>query len=138
MRRAANSDAEIAAALRHFHAPLGTYAVLGNHDHWREAASMRRALRAVGIPVLENRAIRAGSLTLVGVGDAFTEHADVARAARQAAQLPGPTLVFTHGPDVVPHLPARFGLVLAGHTHCGQIVLPLLGALATASDYGTR
>ncbi|MBO9621801.1 MAG: hypothetical protein J7500_03725 [Sphingomonas sp.] len=38
----------------------------------------------------------------------------------------------------MPELPARFGLVLAGHTHCGQIVLPLVGALASASRFGER
>lgn len=42
----------------HFRAPLGTWAVLGNHDHWRDGPSMRRALEAVGIPVLDNRGPR--------------------------------------------------------------------------------
>jgi len=132
------SDAEIAAALRHFRAPLGTYAVLGNHDHWRDGPAMRRALEAVGIPVLDNRAIRVGPLTLAGAGDPHTENTDVAAVSRAAAKLPGPTLLFAHSPDVVPHLPPRFGLVLAGHTHCGQIVLPLIGAIASASNYGER
>lgn len=132
------SDAEIAAALRHFSAPLGVYAVLGNHDHWRDGPSMRRAIEQAGIPVLDNRAVRAGALALAGIGDIHTRNADVTAAARAAARLPGPTLVFTHSPDVVPRLPARFGLVLAGHTHCGQIVLPLVGALASASRFGER
>lgn len=132
------SDAEIAAALRHFRAPLGTFAVLGNHDHWRDGPSMRRALEAVGIPVLENRAIRVGPLTLAGVGDPHTGHADIPTLSRAAAKLPGPVLLFAHSPDVVPRLPPRFGLVLAGHTHCGQIVLPLIGAITSASNYGER
>jgi predicted MPP superfamily phosphohydrolase len=132
------SDAEIAAALRHFQAPLGTWAVLGNHDHWRDGASMRRALEAAGIPVLDNRAIRLGPLTLAGAGDQHTGHADIAALSRSVARLPGPTLLFAHSPDVVPRLPPRFGLVLAGHTHCGQIVLPLIGAIASSSNYGER
>lgn len=131
-------DTEIAAALRHFRAPLGTWAVLGNHDHWRDGPAMRRALEAVGIPVLDNEAVRVGPLTLAGAGDQHTGHADVAALARAVAKLPGPTLLFAHSPDVVPRLPARFGLVLAGHTHCGQIVLPLIGAIASASNYGER
>lgn len=47
-------------------------------------------------------------------------------------------MLFAHSPDVVPRLPPRFGLVLAGHTHCGQIVLPLIGAIASSSNYGER
>jgi uncharacterized protein len=132
------TDSEIAAALRHFRARLGTYAVLGNHDHWRDGPAMRRALEAVGIPVLDNRAIRIGPLTLAGAGDPHTENTDIAAVSRAAAKLPGPTLLFAHSPDVVPHLPPRFGLVLAGHTHCGQIVLPVIGAIASASEYGER
>jgi uncharacterized protein len=132
------SDAEIAAALRHFRAPLGTWAVLGNHDHWRDGASVRRALEAVGIPVLDNRAIRVGPITLAGAGDPHTGNADIPALSRAAARLPGPILLFAHSPDVVPRLPPRFGLVLAGHTHCGQIVLPLIGAIASSSRYGER
>jgi uncharacterized protein len=134
----AYEDTEIAAALRTFQAPLGTYAVLGNHDHWRDGPSMRRALAAVGIPVLDNRAIRVGPITLAGAGDDHTGNADTAALAREAARASGPILLFAHSPDVVPRLPERYGLVLAGHTHCGQIVLPLIGAVASASRYGER
>lgn len=132
------SGAEIAAALRAFHAPLGTYAVLGNHDHWRDGPSMHRALDTVGIPVLDNRAVRIGPITLLGAGDDHTGNADIAALAHEAAQARGPMLLFAHSPDIVPRLPARLGLVLAGHTHCGQIVLPLIGAVASASRYGER
>lgn len=132
------SDAEISAALRHFRAPLGTWAVLGNHDHWRDGPAMRRALRAVGIPVLDNRAVRIGPLTLAGAGDTHTENENIPALVRSVARLPGPTLLFAHSPDIVPRLPPRFGLVLAGHTHCGQIVLPLIGAITSASNYGDR
>lgn len=134
----AYSDAEIAAALRHFSAPRGVYAVLGNHDHWRDGPGIRSALEQAGIPVLDNQARRVGPLVLVGVGDVHTGNADVAAASRAAARLPGPTLAFTHSPDIVPQLPARFGLVLAGHTHCGQIMLPFVGAITSASRYGGR
>jgi predicted MPP superfamily phosphohydrolase len=132
------SDAEIAAPLGRLSAPLGTYAVLGNHDYWRDGPALRRALEGVGIRVLSNEAVRAGVVTLVGVDDMHTRHADVTAAERSAARLPGPALVFTHSPDVIPELPARFATVLTGHTHCGQIVLPLTGPVASASRYGDR
>ena len=132
------SDAAIAESLRGLAAPLGTWAVLGNHDHWRNGPAMRAALEAVGIRVLTNQAVRAGALTLVGADDVHTRNADVPAIERAAAALPGPTILLTHSPDLVPRLSPRFGLVLAGHTHCGQIVLPLAGAVTSASDYGNR
>jgi predicted MPP superfamily phosphohydrolase len=132
------SDAEIAAPLGKLLAPLGTWAVLGNHDHWRDKGSIAKALQAAGIHVLTNEAARVGVLTLVGADDMHTHHADAAAVDRAAAALPGPTLLFTHSPDLVPRLSKRFGLVLAGHTHCGQIVLPFYGQLSSSSRYGDR
>jgi hypothetical protein len=132
------SDAEIAAPLGKLLAPLGTWAVLGNHDYWRDGPAMRKALESTGIRVLDNQAARVGVLTLVGAGDSATHHEDIAALTRAAAALPGPVLLFAHSPDVVPGLPRRFALVLAAHTHCGQIVLPLWGTLVSASRYGDR
>lgn len=132
------SEAEIAASLRTLKAPLGVYAVLGNHDHWRDGPAMKRAVSAAGIPVLANRAVRAGPVTIAGADDIHTGNADVEALARSAAALPGPAVVLSHSPDIAPVLPPRFGLVLAGHTHCGQIVLPLIGRIATASRHGER
>ncbi len=132
------SEPEIAASLKGLKAPLGVFAVLGNHDHWRDGPAMRRAVDAAGIPVLVNQAVRAGPLTIAGADDIHTRNADVEVLTRAAAALPVPTLVLSHSPDIGPILPPRFGLVLAGHTHCGQIVLPLIGRLATASRYGER
>lgn len=132
------SEDEIAASLKGLKAPLGVYAVLGNHDHWRDGPAMKRAVAAAGIPVLVNQAVRAGPLTIAGADDIHTRNADVEALTRSAAALPGPTVVLSHSPDIAPLLPPQFGLVLAGHTHCGQIVLPLVGYLATASRYGER
>lgn len=132
------SDAETAAPLAGLRAPLGVFAVLGNHDHWRDGRRMARALATAGIPTLDNRAARVGPVTLVGIGDAHTRNADIRAVGAAAASLPGPLLAFTHSPDVVPALPGRFAVVLAGHTHCGQIVLPLIGPLASASAHGER
>jgi predicted MPP superfamily phosphohydrolase len=132
------SETEIAASLSGLRAPLGVYAVLGNHDHWRDGPAMKRAVTAAGIPVLVNQAVRAGPLTIAGADDIHTGNADVEALMRSAAAFPGPAIVLSHSPDIAPVLPPQFGLVLAGHTHCGQIVLPLIGRLATASRYGER
>ena len=119
------------------HAPLGVYAVLGNHDHWRDTEAFREALPKFGIVLLENEVREVGPLQLAGIGDEFTGNDDP--AAIKAALRPGiPAIGFTHSPDVFPRLDGALDLLFAGHTHCGQIVLPLIGAPATMSQYGDR
>ena len=121
--------AALLAPLAALHAPLGTIAALGNHDHWAGTAQVTAALKQHGVTVLENAAVRRGPLTILSVGDAFTGHDDVAAALRSAQGLGGARVVVTHGPDLVHKLPPELGLLLAGHTHCGQIVLPGMGPL---------
>jgi predicted MPP superfamily phosphohydrolase len=132
------SMAEAIAPLAGLTPKLGAFAVLGNHDHWRDADAARAALRRAGIRVLDNEAVRAGPLVIAGADDVYTGHDDPAALTRAAERLGGPVLVLSHSPDIVPELDPRFRLVLAGHTHCGQIVPPLIGRLATASHYGER
>ncbi len=119
----------LTAPLTRLKAPLGTVAVLGNHDYWTGAGRVSGALKAAGVTVLDNEASRRGPILLVGVSDTFSGHDDIARALAQAKAIGGPAVVLSHSPDVVPGLPPAVHLVLAGHTHCGQVVLPLIGAL---------
>ena len=135
--------ATIVAHLKALAAPLGVYAVLGNHDNWVDGPGIARAFEQGGIPVLENRPLQfergAGIFTLVGVGDHYSGYSDVAEAL---AGVP-PTaeaLCFTHSPDVFPELPRTCVLTIAGHTHGGQVWLPILGRIAVArqSMYGQR
>lgn len=132
------SVAEAAAPLGGFEPRLGVFAVLGNHDHSRDAAAFRRELAGQGITVLDNRAVAVGPLALIGVDDAYTGRADAAAAFASAEPLDGVRVLLSHSPDVVPGLPGPVALVAAGHTHCGQISLPLIGRLVTASRYGER
>lgn len=117
---------------------LGSFAVLGNHDHWRNAAAARAALVASGIRVLDNDAATAGPLVVGGLDDAFTDHDDVPATVARMRALPGAKLVLSHSPDPFAELPPDATLMLAGHTHCGQIVLPLIGPLSTQSGFGRR
>lgn len=132
------SSAEIAAALGGLSARLGVYAVLGNHDHWRNGPEVAAALRQASISLIDNRAVRVGPVLLVGLGDAHTRHAWLPAVRPAIMATDRPVVVLSHSPDVIPELPARAGLVLAGHTHCGQIVLPVFGAPVSASRFGER
>ncbi|UUX98477.1 metallophosphoesterase [Sphingomonas sp. J315] len=132
------AETEAVAPLGGLRARHGVVAVLGNHDHWRNTAGMRRALEANRVTVLSNSVTRRAGLILAGADDDFTGRADPAALIRAVAPLTGPVVTLSHSPDIVPDLPERFGLVLAGHTHCGQVALPLIGRPATMSRYGDR
>lgn len=103
-------------------------AVLGNHDHWRNANDARAALRRNGVEVLDNRVVGQAGLTIAGMDDVYTGQPDPKPLSRVLAK---PVLFLTHSPEAVRLLPRGERLVLAGHTHCGQIVLPGIGALGT-------
>jgi predicted MPP superfamily phosphohydrolase len=117
---------------------IGSVAVRGNHDHWGDPHAVRNALTQVGVTVLENSAEPLGGLAIGGVDDDYTRHSNIAAAATAMRALPGPRILLSHSPDVFAVSPTDIGLVLAGHTHCGQIALPLIGPLQTASRYGRR
>lgn len=117
--------------------PAPCVATLGNHDHWSGAQAISRALEQHGVRVLRNAHVslrlRGRELTVVGVDDQTTGHADVERAFHRVAR-PSEALVLTHHPRTADDIVARGGrLVLAGHTHGGQIAIPrLTRALARA------
>lgn len=129
---------EAVAPLSKLRPRLGTFAVLGNHDYMRNAPEARAALAAAGVTVLDNEAARAGPLAIGGLDDAFTGHDDVAATVAEMRKLGGVPVVLSHSPDPFPKMPADIGLMLAGHTHCGQIRLPLIGAPTYMSRHGDR
>jgi predicted MPP superfamily phosphohydrolase len=132
------APAEAVAPLARLRAPLGIVAVLGNHDHWDGAPAVTAALRAAGIAVLANQALRRGPLALGGIDDAHTGHADPRATLRALHRLGGAPLLLSHSPDVFPDLLPGAPPLLAAHTHCGQVVLPLYGPLSVPSRYGSR
>jgi len=133
------SPAEIAAPLRGLRARLGVIAVLGNHEHMHgDAPAMRAALTAIGIRVLANQAVQAGPLAVGGLDDQVSGHNRDHQTYAAMRALSGARVLLSHSPDPFATLPPDVGLMLAGHTHCGQIVLPLYGAWSTGSDYGDR
>lgn len=131
----------IAGELKHLRAPLGVYAVLGNHDWWFDGERLTRALEGAGLRVLENGAARVESggraLWLAGVADLWTRKPDVEGALREVP-AGEPVILFTHNPDIFPGVPARVTLTVAGHTHGGQVNLPLFGRTVVPSRFGQR
>ena len=122
--------AELATPLSGLHPRLGTIATLGNHDEWTGPGLVRRTLEKAGVTVLDNQAVQRGPLAIGGAGDMATRHQSVPALLRAMQPLKGARIVVTHSPDLAPGLPADIPLLLAGHTHCGQVVLPLVGPLA--------
>jgi predicted MPP superfamily phosphohydrolase len=142
---------ECADALSELDPPLGAYAVLGNHDLWTcRGDNVRRAFAAKRIPLLENQVVRLTKRNwpfwLVGLGDQW------AFPTRTGGfigldNLPGclarikdeaPIILLAHEPDIFPSVPDRVSVTICGHTHGGQVALPLVGPLRVPSRYGTR
>jgi len=120
--------APVAAMLAELKAPLGVIAILGNHDHHTGGAAVAHALEQVGITVLRNQSkLLSNNIRVVGLDDDRYKHTNIPAAYREA--LPGENLiVLAHNPALVEKLPDRPALVLSGHTHGGQIHLPILTA----------
>jgi len=133
----------IARLLAPLSAPLGVYAVLGNHDCWNDGPRVKAALVGAGLHVLEDEratlTYRGRPLVLLGLADQLTHRA---HAAALIAATPPVTsmLVLVHEPDTFAALDGRVSLMLAGHTHGGQVDLPWLGRLGAgiASRFGRR
>ncbi|WP_236781522.1 metallophosphoesterase [Aurantiacibacter gangjinensis] len=129
---------EVVAPLAGLDAPLGVVVVPGNHDHWFDWDGLQAGLRSHGIRVLQNEAAQIGPLVVGGVDDAYTRRDDLSEVLRQMEGLEGGRLILTHSPDVSPQVPGDISLVLAGHTHCGQIEVPFIDAVRSISAYGDR
>jgi len=129
-------------ALANLKSPNGVYGVLGNHDHWHGAQATSRAMKAGGIVEMTNSGVwieRDGvRLRLSGVGDLWEDVQDLDRALADTRQSET-AILLSHNPDFVERITdPRVGLVLSGHTHGGQIVLPFVGAPRVPSRYGQK
>jgi len=124
-------------ALEKFRPRYGIFGVVGNGEYdpgMPSVDSLAHGLEESGVHVLLNEAkaieIENAKLNLIGVDDPFTGHDDLAKAMRDAGE--GVRVLLAHSPDIVRKLDGYdIDLILTGHTHGGQIRLPLLGVLWT-------
>jgi len=146
-----------AEAVKSLNSRLGTYAVLGNHDHfsyglfssWKfalgmdvrsidgdnpnDTARLKRELKDAGCRVLENENLilehEGQSICLIGLDDPVTRQADVAKAF-EGAEPADLRVLLAHSVDVLPIVGEKgVHLTLSGHTHGGQLGVPFYGAL---------
>lgn len=127
-------------------APLGKFAVFGNHDLWTDDAYLRDRLIEAGVQVLINRQVRLPApfemVSVCGIDDPWTGEADATLAFKDAQAI---RLLLMHAPDGLLLLgEQKFDLAFAGHTHGGQVALkdgtPILlphGSLSRDYHYGS-
>ncbi len=132
--------APIRGLLKGFKAPLGVYALLGNHDHWAGAAEMRKALEGDGIKVLQNDVVylkrKGKSLALLGADDLWEGKKDISALLEAQGDA---KILLAHQPDhfyLAKKLKAH--LQISGHCHGGQICFPLVGPLIVPTVQGRK
>lgn len=127
--------------LKNLQAPLGVYGVLGNHDWWYNGERVREVFESEGIPILEDEVKELNwhgkSFWLAGLADLWTRPQHVGPTI---AKVPaGSTIIaLTHNPDIFPDLPQSVPLLLAAHTHGGQVNIPLVGTPIVPSRFGSK
>jgi uncharacterized protein len=143
----------IADNLKGLRAKLGVYAVLGNHDGWYDDGKIASELSRVGITVLENEIKiiekNGQKFRLLGLKDHlklnswYTFDTEIRSVVARNEQA-GDFIVLEHSPDILEVLKYHktlgkdFKLMIAGHTHGGQVWLPVLGTPVVPSSYGQK
>ena len=151
-RRLAMPMSTIADALTGLHARLGVYAVLGNHDGWYNDRDVARELSRAGCTVLQNEVatieVNGKRLRILGLKDHLELAPRWTQISADAKQFlgdeKGQIIVLEHSPDILPTITGDLSispdlrLILAAHTHGGQVKLPFIGAPVVPSSYGQK
>jgi predicted MPP superfamily phosphohydrolase len=129
-------------ALSALRAPLGVFAVPGNHDMKQQGQYYRDAIATTSLCDLTNRHQRieadGASLWLAGVDDLWCGRPDL-DLALGGIPAGAAVVLLCHNPDYAEQTPdRRVGLILSGHTHGGQVYLPIWGCPWIPSDYGEK
>lgn len=127
----------IADNLQGFVAKYGVYAVVGNHDWWHDEKIIRSEFERVGINFLENESreikVNGETVWLWGIED-FWKNRRVPTEALNAINDKKNIIAITHNPDSLLKTPNEMSLMLAGHSHGGQVKFPFYGAPSFVND----
>jgi hypothetical protein len=139
-----NECVEALGALR---APRGVYAVLGNHDCWGGAQEMGVVIKTIadkfGAVWLRNQSVPiskdGGTIHLLGVDDYWEDTCSLPKAYGRLAKK-DVKILLSHNPDINAEIfpTMSVGLVLSGHTHGGQVRLPIIGMPILPSKFGQK
>ncbi len=147
--------AEMSEALKGMKAVFGVFAVLGNHDGVDDGPEISASLAANGYRVLDGEVVEiekdGAKIRLLGLKDHLTIKSwkqfsdDAKEILARSGEDDSNIIALEHSPDVLPMLTEgdqmispHFKILLAGHTHGGQIFLPVLGRPIVPSFYGQK
>ena len=146
--------ATIANSLSGFSAKYGVFVVLGNHDEWSDGARVSAEFERVGYRVLNGKLAEiklndSQKLRILGLKDhtnigIWKLYSDDAKNILASGEGTGDVIVLQHSPDVVPVITGELSIsndlkiMFAGHTHGGQVWLPVIGAPVIPSSYGQK
>ena len=116
---------KLASLLSKIKAPLGVYAILGNHDYLK-------MINSTNIKLLENSNAKVdtpkGSFYISGIADPLSADYSYSQALKGIGKN-SPVIFLSHTPDVFREIPSEASIAFSGHTHGGQVKLPFIGAL---------
>lgn len=123
---------KLASLLSKIKAPLGVYAILGNHDYLYGAGQIRKMINSTNIKLLENSNAKVdtpkGSFYISGIADPLSADYSYSQALKGIGKN-SPVIFLSHTPDVFREIPSEASIAFSGHTHGGQVKLPFIGAL---------
>lgn len=129
----------IAYELSHIKSDYPVYTVLGNHDMWVGGDKIQKVLEKNGIKVLRNSNdfvnVKDKKIYIAGIEDLTTGFPNQNKAFENTEK---PVILLSHQPDIFPKAWEDANIILAGHTHGGQVVFPIIGALLVPSAYGQK
>jgi uncharacterized protein len=128
----------IAENIKGMRAKYGVYAVMGNHDWWFDEKRCRAALENAGIKVLDNEAFSFEAsnqkVTILGIEDFWKRRKVQIDALLSKIESKENLIAIAHNPDSFDHTPEAVRLMIAGHTHGGQVIIPFYGAPLAVSN----
>ena len=129
----------VAKNLSKIQAKYGFYTVFGNHDYNKHSNYVKDSFKKYNINILENSNYHIlhnnKSLFVAGISDMQTTYYSLDKAL---VGTKPPIILISHSPDITPSARGKVNLILSGHTHGGQVRVPLYGGIIVPSKYGKR